>query len=275
MAEVTLTLKPEPSSQPLDLRQVIPDVFAGKTLDEIRSLPIWVGNTPSTLGELFEVKGESTSSPEDLTIAIKGDLPNSRRIGSKMTSGKIVIDGITGMYIGSEMKGGQITVKGDAGAWVGIGMKGGFIEIEGNAGDFIGSAYRGSRKGMKSGLIVVKGNAGCETGAWMLGGTIKIMGDADGLAGIHMAGGNIFIGGGCPSRVGASMTGGKIVLLGRTGDVLSGFQIEAIKGKAKIEGEKIPGPFYSFSGDNAEAGKGKIFIHKENNPHLTGFEEYL
>ncbi|MFQ6134623.1 MAG: formylmethanofuran dehydrogenase subunit C, partial [Nitrososphaerales archaeon] len=261
--------------QPLDLRQVSPNVFAGKPLGEIRSLPIWIGNRASTLGELFEVKGKSTSNPEDLTIVIEGDLPNSRRIGSKMTGGKIVIDGRAGMYIGSEMRGGQITVKGDAGEWVGVGMKGGLIEIEGDVGDFLGAAYRGTRKGMKGGLIVVKGNAGCEAGAWMEGGTIKIMGNADTLPGIHMAAGNIFIGGGCPSRVGASMTGGKIVILGRAGDVLSGFQVEEIKGKAKVEGEKIPGPFYSFSGDHAEAGKGKLFVHKENNPHLAGYEKYL
>ncbi|MFQ6134557.1 MAG: formylmethanofuran dehydrogenase subunit C, partial [Nitrososphaerales archaeon] len=80
MAEATLTLKPERPSQPLDLRQVSPDVFAGKALDEITSLPIWIGNRALTLGELFEVKGKSTSHPEDLTIVIEGDIPNSRRI---------------------------------------------------------------------------------------------------------------------------------------------------------------------------------------------------
>ncbi len=275
MAEVTLTLKPDAPSQPLDLRQVSPDVLAGKSLDEIRLLQIWVGNRESILGDIFDVQGESTSSPGDLTIVISGDLGNSRRIGSKMTGGNIVVSGRAGLYIGSEMKGGQITVRGDVGGWAGIGMKNGVIEVEGDAGDFLGAGYRGTRKGMKDGLIVVKGGAGCEAGAWMAGGVIKIMGDADVLPGVHMTGGNIFIGGGCPSRVGASMTGGKIIVLGRTGDMLSGFQVEAVKSKAKVGGEKIPGPFYSFSGDHAEAGRGKLFIHKENNPHLAGYEEYL
>lgn len=275
MAEITLILKPETPSQPLDLRQISPDVFAGKSLEEIMALPIWIGNAESTLEELFEVKGEPASSPEELTILIEGGTPNSRRIGSKMTGGKIVIDGRAGMYLGAEMKGGQITVNGDAGAWVGVAMKGGLIEIEGDAGDYLGAAYRGSRKGLSGGLIVVEGNAGCEVGAWMKGGVVKIMGDVGIMPGIHMAGGSIFIGGGCPSRVGASMTGGKIVILGQTGNLLPGFQLEEIKGKAKVEGEKIPGPFYSFSGDHAEAGKGRLFIHKENNSHLAGYEEYL
>ncbi len=275
MTEVSLKLKPEIPCQPLDLRQISPDVFAGKSLEEIESLPIWIGNTPSTLGELFKVEGEPNSEPEKLNIIITGDMPNARRIGFKMKCGKIVIHGRTGLYLGAEMKGGQIVVNGDAGEFAGIGMKGGYIEIEGDAGDFLGASYRGARKGMRNGLIVIKGNVGCEAGAWMEGGTIKIMGDANMMPGIHMAGGTILIGGSCPSRVGASMTGGKIILIGQTGDVLAGFQIEEIKGKAKVEGEKIPGPFYSFSGDNAEAGKGKIFINKENNPHLSVYEEYL
>lgn len=275
MAEVTLTVKPEPPTQPLDLSQVSPDIFAGKTLSELSSLPIWIGNRSSKLEDIFEVRGESAANPADITIVIQGDLPNSRKIGSKMSGGRIVLNGRGGLYVGADMKGGSITVKGDVGEWVGIGLKGGLIEVEGNAGDFVGSAYRGSRKGMKGGLIVVKGNAGSEVGSWMSGGTIKILGDAELLPGVHMVDGTILIGGRCPSRVGASMTGGKILLLGRTEDLLLGFQIEEIRDKAKVEEEKIPGPFYVFSGDNAEGGKGKLFIRRESNPHLTGYEEYL
>jgi formylmethanofuran dehydrogenase subunit C len=275
LAEITLKLKPNSPSQPIDLRQISPDIFAGKTKDEIDATQIWIGNTKETLGSIFEIIGETAGTPEDQTIVIEGDLPNSRRIGNKMTNGKIIINGKGGLYIGSEMKGGQITVNGDAGEWVGIGMKGGSIEVDGNVGAFTGASYRGTRQGMKGGMIVVKGNSGCETGAWMTGGTLKIMGDSEILPGVHMSGGSILIAGGCPSMVGASMTGGKIVLLGKTGEILSGFHLEEIKGKAKIDGEKIPGPFYSFSGDISEKGKGKIFIHKENNSHLVGYEEFL
>jgi len=275
LAEITLNLKPGSPTQPIDLRQVTPDIFVGKTKDEINAIQIWIGNEKSVLGSIFEVIGETSTTSEDQAIVVRGDLPSSRRIGAKMTNGKIVIEDEGGLYIGSEMKGGQITVKGNAGEWTGIGMKGGLIEVDGNVGDFVGASYRGTRQGMKGGLIVVKGNSGCEAGAWMTGGTLKIMGDSETLPGVHMSGGSMLIGGGCPSMVGASMTGGKIVLLGKTGDILSGFQLEDIKGKAKVDGEKIPGPFYSFSGDLAESGKGKIFIHKENNPHLAGYEEYL
>lgn len=275
MTEVTLNLKPDAPTQPIDLRHVSPDVFAGKTLDEIRNIEIWIGNTKSNIGSIFEVSGESSPTPEEITLVVEGELPNSRRIGAKMTNGNIILNGKSGLYVGTEMKGGKIIVNGDVGEWVGIGMKKGLIEVEGNAGDFAGASYRGTREGMKGGLIVIKGNSGIEIGAWMKGGTIKVMGNVPHSPGIHMIGGSILIFGDCQSRVGASMTGGKVVLVGKTEDVLAGFQIEEIKDKVKVDEEKIPGPFYSFSGDHAEEGKGKIFIHKENNSYLSSYEIYL
>jgi formylmethanofuran dehydrogenase subunit C len=275
MTDITLTVKPNPPFQPLDLREISPDTFSGKSRQEVASLPIWIGNRTSTLDTIFEISGETAQTPQDLNITINGDLPSSRRVGSKMTAGKIVVNGQAGIYLGIEMKGGQIIVNGDTGQWTGLGMKGGSIEISGNAGDFLGAAYRGTRSGMKGGLIVVKGNAGSEVGAWMKGGTIKIFSEAGLMPGVHMGGGNILIGANCLGRVGASMTGGKIVVVGEAGEILSGFQIEGIKNKAKIEGEKIPGPFYSFSGDNAEGGAGKLFVHKDKNPQLVGYESFL
>lgn len=275
MSEIILKLKPNSPNQPIDLRQVTPDIFAEKTIDEIKNIEIWIGNTKSNINSIFDVTGESASNPEDITIVLNGELPNSRRIGAKMTNGNIILNGKSGLYVGSEMKGGKINVNGDVGEWAGIGMKNGLIEIEGNAGSFVGSGYRGTREGMKGGKILIKGDSGIEAGAWMKGGTIKIMGNALHSPGMHMLGGNILISKDCPSRVGASMTGGKIVVVGKTNDILAGFQLEEIKGKAKIDGEKIVGPFYTFSGDHSEEGKGKIFIHKENNSHLASYKKYL
>lgn len=275
MSEITLKLKPNAPNQPVDLRQVSPNIFAEKTIDEIQNIEIWIGNTKTNIASIFEVTGESSSKPEENTIVLNGELPNSRRIGAKMTNGTIILNGKSGLYVGSKMKGGKISVNGDVGEWAGIEMKNGLIEVEGNAGNFAGASYRGTREGMKGGLIVIKGDSGIETGAWMKGGTIKIMGNTPHSPGIHMSGGSILITGDCPSRIGASMTGGKIVLMGKTEDILAGFQLEEIKGKAKIDGEKIAGPFYNFSGDHSEEGKGKIFIHKENNSHLTSYEKYL
>ncbi len=275
MTEVILNLKSNAPTQPVDLRQITPNVFAGKTLNEILLIEIWIGNRKSTIGSIFEITGESSTNPEETTIIVKGDLPNSRRIGAKMTAGNIILNGKSGLYVGSEMKGGKIKVNGDVGEWAGIGLKNGVIEVEGNAGNFVGSAYRGTRLGMKGGLIIIKGDSGIELGVWMKGGTIKVMGNVSHSPGIHMLGGSILILGNCQSRVGASMTGGKIVLVGKTEDILAGFQIEEIKDKVKVDDEKISGPFYSFSGDYAEEGKGKIFIHKENNSHLASYEEYL
>jgi formylmethanofuran dehydrogenase subunit C len=275
MKDISLKLKQSPVTLPLDLRQITPENLSDKALDQIEKIPIWIGNKKSTLDQIFEINIDTQSNSEDQTIIIEGDIPSSKRIGYKMKSGKIIVNGQAGFYVGSEMNGGHIRVNGDVGEWAGIGMKNGLIEIEGDAGNFLGSAYRGTRKGMKGGLIIVKGDAGCEAGGWMRGGAIKILGNAHILPGIHMTGGSILIGKNCPSRVGASMTGGKVVVQGKTNEILSGFQIEEIKGKVKVEGEKIAGPFYSFSGDNAEGGKGKLLMNKENNPHLSIYDEYL
>ena len=275
MAEITFRLKSEAPFQPIDLRELSPDVVVGKSIDEIALIPIWIGNRSSVLGSIFDISGESTSNLSDVALVINGDLPNSRRIGAKMTNGRIVINGRAGLYVGAEMKGGSITVNGDAGDWAGIGLKGGLLEINGNAGDFLGAAYRGSRKGMKGGVIVVKGNAGCDAGAWLDGGTIKILGNAGIDPGIHLIDGTVYVGGNCASRIGASMTGGKVILSGKTENLLAGFQIEEIKDKVKVGEEKISGPFYVFSGDNAESGKGKILIKKDTNPQLASYEIYL
>jgi len=275
MTEVILNLKSNAPTQPVDLRQVTPDIFAGKTLNEISHIEIWIGNMKSNIVSIFEITGESSRTPEETTIIVNGELPNSRRIGAKMTTGNIILNGKSGLYVGSEMKGGKIIVNGDVGEWAGIGMKNGVIEVEGNAGNFVGSAYRGTRLGMKGGQIIIKGDSGIELGVWMKGGTIKVMGNVSHSPGTHMLGGSILILGNCQSRVGASMTGGKIVVVGKTEDILAGFQIEEIKDKVKVDDEKISGPFYCYSGDHAEEGKGKIFIHKENNSHLSSYEEYL
>jgi len=275
MAEITLKLKSEPPFQPVDLSELSPDGVAGKSLNEVASIPIWIGNRPSVLCSIYDISGESTSNLSDLLLVINGDLPNSRRIGAKMTNGRIIINGRAGLYVGAEMKGGLITVNGDAGDWAGIGLKGGLLEINGNVGDFLGAAYRGSRKGMKGGVIVVKGNAGCDAGAWLDGGTIKILGNAGINLGIHMIDGTLYVSGNCESRIGASMTGGKVILSGKTEDLLAGFQIEEIKDKVKVGEEKISGPFYVFSGDNAESGRGKILIKKDTNPKLASYEKYL
>ncbi len=259
---------------PIEGKSITPDVFAKKTLKEIAALEVWEGNRKRSLGELFDIKNEGSSS-EELTIKIEGDVSKVRNIGARMSMGQVIVDGDVGMHLGEEMSGGSITVSGNASSWAGSQMKGGTIEIKGNAGNYIGAAYRGSTKGMNGGNVIIHGNAGHEVGCFMRGGLIKILGDVGIFAGMHMVKGTIFVQGTSQGRAGAQMTNGKIILAGHSEDVLPSFTIEEIKAKVKVDGEKIEGPFYRFTGDLADKGKGKLFVSKPKNPYLSSYEKYL
>jgi len=259
---------------PIEGKNISSDVFAKKSAKEIAALEMWEGNRKLSIGDLFDIKNDSSAS-EEFTIKIKGDVSKVRNIGFRMSMGQIIVDGDAGMHLGEEMSGGAITVSGNAGSWAGSQMKGGTIEIKGNAGNYIGAAYRGSTKGMNGGKVVIHGNAGHEVGCFMRKGLIKILGNVGIFAGIHMNNGTIFVQGNSEGRAGAQMTNGKIVLAGHSEDVMPTFTVDDIKAKVKVDDEKIEGPFYRFIGDLADKGKGKLFVSKPKNPYLSSYEKYL
>jgi len=271
-----ITLQPKHAFKfPIEGEFISPDLFAEKTAKEIATLQIWEGNRKRPLGDLFKIEHETTSSSEEFTIRIRGDLSQIRRIGAKMSMGKIIVEGDAGMHLGEEMIGGVITVTGNADSWAGSLMKNGIIEIKGDAGDYIGASYRGSTQGMSGGKIVIHGNAGYEVGCFMRKGVIKVYGNVGKFAGIHMRNGTIFIQGNSEGRAGAQMIDGKIVVCGYIPSVLPTFTIDDIRPKVKVNGEKVEGPFYRFIGDLADEGNGKLFVSKDRNPHLNSYEEYL
>jgi formylmethanofuran dehydrogenase subunit C len=250
-----------------------PDVFQGKSLDEIAALEVWEGNKRKTLSDLFKIEEEKTETPN---ITLNGDLSEVRRIGLGMKNGEIIVNGNAGMHLGEKMSGGKITVQGDAGGWAGSEMKGGLIEIKGNAGDYLASPYRGSSIGMSKGKIIVHGDVGSDAAVFMKGGIIKIHGNAGRFLGFRMRNGTVHVEKNAGNRVGSCMTGGKIVVSGFLEEIMPTFTIDSVKGKVKIdEDEKVSGPFYVFLGDLAETGNGKLFISKAANPHLNKYEKFL
>jgi len=262
-------------SVPVECSEISPNSFAGKTLDQIRATEVWEGNKRNRLDDIFQVKEEGNTASEKLTVRIVGDASRIRKIGYCMTEGSIVIEGDAGMYLGEEMSSGSIIASGNVSAWLGSKMKGGAIEVKGNAGDFVGSSYRGSTKGMKGGTITVHGNAGTEVGCWMRNGTIRIKGGSGMFPGMHMNNGTIYIEKDCGGRAGAQMTGGKVIIGGYVPAILPSFNVEEVREKVKVGEEKIPGPFYVFTGDVNENGNGKLFINVAKNPHLKWCGEYL
>jgi formylmethanofuran dehydrogenase subunit C len=258
---------------PVQAECINPDVFQGKNMSEIADLPVYEGNKPKKLSELFKIEESPAETPN---ILIEGDAGQVRRIGLGMKTGEIVINGNAGMHLGEKMAGGKITVNGDTGGWTGSDMKKGLIEIHGNAGDYLASPYRGSSTGMKGGKIIVDGNVGSDSACYLHGGLIKIKGNSGAFLGFHMSDGIIQVQNNSASRIGACMTGGKIVVLGQLQEVMPTFTIDGIKPKVKIDDtESAAGPFYVFLGDLAEKGTGKLFVSKAKNPQLSTYEKFL
>lgn len=250
-----------------------PDIFEGKTREEIGKLEIWEGNKQRKLGELFKVEENKT---EHAQVAIHGNVGEVRRIGKGMKGGEITVEGDVGMQLGEEMKDGKITVKGNVGGWAGSMMKGGAIEIHGNAGNYLSAPYRGCSEGMHGGKIVVYGDVGVEAGARMKSGIIKVYGGSGQFAGFRMCDGTLYVQKDAGDRAGACMTGGKIVIGGLLESVLPSFTIDSIKKKVKIEEDEVAeGPFYLFLGDLVESGDGKLYVLKEKNPQLAHYENFL
>jgi formylmethanofuran dehydrogenase subunit C len=71
------------------------------------------------------------------------------------------------------------------------------------------------------------------------------------------------------------MRGGKVIISGHIPAILPSFTFEEIQEKVKFVDEKILGPFYAFSGDMNENGKGKLSVRVTSNPHLKWCEQFL
>jgi len=260
---------------PVTAECISPDCVAGRSLREIELTEVWEGNRRVKLGSLFKVQGETGRTAKDCTIRIAGNVGAVRRIGFGMTEGAIEIDGDAGMYLGEEMRGGSIAVTGNAGSWLGTRMRSGHIEVKGNAGDSVGGSVRGGTKGMRGGMITIHGDSGTETAAWMQNGIIKVKGNCDLYAGIHMKNGTLLVEKNCAGRVGAYMKNGRMIVLGNVGGILTSFQFEEVRASAKAGDEKIPGPFYVFSGDVNEDGGGRLFARTAENPDLKWNERFI
>ena len=195
------------SNVPIEAEVISPDVFAGKTLQEIRQLPIHYGNEQVPMKEYIHAQGKVADKPEEQLIVIDGDARHIKQIGVGMSAGRIVVQGYAGMHLGAQMSGGDITVTGNVLDWAGAEMKGGLIRVLGDTGNLLGAAYRGSSEGMTGGCIVVTGSAGSEVGSFMRRGMIVVLEHTGDFTGVHMNGGEIFIFGKPGKRLGAQARG--------------------------------------------------------------------
>jgi formylmethanofuran dehydrogenase subunit C len=253
---------------PIEAECLTPDHLAGKSLTELRTLPVQHGNAQVPLAEFFTLEGDGS----DGEVVIEGDCSRVKWIGAGMTRGRITIRGHAGMHLGAEMAGGEIHVHGHAGDWVGAEMRGGRIHIYGDAGHLVGGAYRGSRVGMRGGVILVDGKAGNEVGCTMRRGLIAIGGNAGDFAGVSMIAGSIFIFGQPGIRTGAGMKRGTIALLDGKPQLLPTFRPDCVYRPIFMSiylrqlrawgfpfaEEHLHGLYQRYSGDLVALGKGEV-----------------
>ena len=275
---VTLRLR-EPTTIPIEADSICPDHFVGRSQAEIEALPAFHGRRKVTLGDLFTVEGEDSDS-----ILVEGDLRHVKKIGQRMTRGRITLRGDVGLHLGALMRGGEIIVQGNAADWLAAEMRGGLIRVMGNAGNFVGAAYHGSKKGMNRGTIIVEGHAGNEVGERMRRGLIVILGPAREFLGANMIAGTIVVFGKTGEGPGAGMRRGTIVLLGEGRNDASPLQLlptfrydctynptflrlylRALRRYGiEVQEEYISGRYRRYNGDIAELGKGEILVYERD-----------
>jgi formylmethanofuran dehydrogenase subunit C len=239
-----------------------PDIFAGKSVEEVEKLQVWQGPEKQPLSEFFDVQSRNGSAPDQVSIVIEGDVSRVKRIGQGMKSGSIEVRGSAGMHLGAEMAGGSILARGDAGSWSGMEMKGGLLHITGNAGDHVGCAYRGSWRGTTGGKILIEGNARSQLGGGLVGGEIHVLGNVENFCGIRQSGGLIIVEGNAIRGLGAEMSAGTIAALGEMVSFTPGFVQAGEETDPKLGENQLKGRFSKLTGDYAvtKNAKGTLYV---------------
>lgn len=251
MQVVKLSLK-KANQIPVEADTVNPDNFAGKTKEEIETVPVWYGNGQCPLGDFFTIEVEGSDSVENTKLVIDGDVSRVKRIGQGMSAGEIEINGNVDMHCGFGMKGGKVTINGDADSWLGCEMKGGEIILNGNAAYYVGSGYRGESCGMRGGKITVNGDTKDYLGEHMCGGEILVTGNVGLLPAISNNGGTIVIEGNATMPA-SEMKNGTVIIKGEVSDMLPSYKED---GTEEVEGVT----YRKFVGDVNASGKGVLLV---------------
>ena len=274
VGSVTVLRAKAPPRLPVEADSITPDRFVGLCQSEVAALPLLCGRRWLKLADLFTVEGDGS---ED--IVIEGDLSHVKRIGQRMTRGRVTIRGNVGLHLGTQMSGGHIVVCGDAGAWAGAQMTGGVIRICGNAGPMLGGTYPGEARGMNGGTILVQGDAGARAGERMRRGLIAVQGNVGEFAGVRMIAGSLFVGGQLGPRAAAGMKRGSIVCLGGAGvDLLPTFRYACSYHPTflplylrrlqewgwQVTPQQVVGLYHRYTGDITTIGKGEILLYDQS-----------
>ena len=269
---LTIRLR-EKTSIPVEVDSIQMAQVRTQSADEVKATLVQYGNKQVPLGQFFDVEG---SAADDEEIVWEGDCSHVKLIGANLVSGRIRVEGNSGMHLGAEMTGGEIIVNGNSGDWVGAEMHGGRIHVHGNVGHLVGSVYRGGNRGMTGGEIIIDGDAGNEIGHAMRRGLIAVGGRSGDAAGVSMIAGTILLFGEAGIRPGPSMRRGTVVFFDTASapEMLPTFRqsgrcqptfLRTYLLHLKSIGFPVPeglldASYQRFSGDFLELGKGEILV---------------
>ena len=276
---IRFTLREVPTL-PVEAQALVPENTHGKDASALKALPLLVGNRTQTAGEYFDVEildapdPQPGGHPPQERLEITGDLTRFKRLGERMSRGRLEIRADVGFHAGAFMSGGTLAIHGCAGDYLGAHMSGGTIEVSGNAGHFAGAPYRGHAQGMTGGCVIIRGNAGQMAGARMRRGLLVVCGTCGDLAGCSMRAGTVVIGGQPGVRAGAGMVRGTVIALERPPEMLPTFRYDCaysppawplLRSFMAAQGVHFPhagdqAVFERYSGDINEGARGEVLV---------------
>lgn len=189
-----------------DLSAITPANLAGLDAGEAGGLLVPYGADRVALGDLFEVRSETTDA-----LLIAGD-PRLDFVGARLDAGEILVEGPVGAFAGAGMTGGCLRITGDAGEALAAGLEGGSIEVSGSVGARLGCARSGERAGMRGGMVQVFGDAGPHACERLRGGIVLVAGDVGANAAFDLVAGTLAVAGRLGPGAGRGMRRGTLIL---------------------------------------------------------------
>lgn len=256
---------------PVDAACLLPERLLSLPERELAAMPLAVGKEQVCLGDICRLE-HSAGEADELRLA--GETACLQRVGSRLSGGRVMVDGDAGRWAGAEMQAGELILQGSASHGLGAGMCGGLLRVVGNAGGRTGGALLGRKHGMQGGVLIIDGNAGRYAGERMRRGLIFVGGDVDEFAGLYMHAGTLLVAGSLGGYAGVCMRRGSLVA-GRCQAFTPGYTEAcrsdfvwlrlALRHLAGL-GAAIPngwpgGRFRRFTGCDLNLGKGELLLY--------------
>jgi formylmethanofuran dehydrogenase subunit C len=232
-----------------DLGEVLAGDWTALPAAELARRPVTLdGDASATLGDLFELSGNSTG-----LVRFEGELGSVDRMAAGLSAGTVIVEG----GVGHE---------------AGIAMSGGVLDVRGDAGDRVGGAAPDARKGMTGGELVVRGSVGAEPGLRMRRGLLVVAGDVAARAGPAMIAGTVLVFGQSGRSPGLGSKRGSVVALGPieippTYRYACTYQPDHVRltllrlrarYALQVDERHVTGLYRRYSGDLGDLGRGEI-----------------